>query len=373
MHTNLTTPVEFLITAKTLGVPKEIATLFFHRKIGKRGYDDIGVQLLNTGMFTTEAQVSKVLTSLWKTFRNRELYGIGGSPEPKPQEPVSYGTYLQLARSGLESLIGKFEFPGYDATKRSVADRVVVFSDCHIPFMNEATAAQILADPAEECWMLGDLLDILAVTHFRQSMGTEHISVREELAQGRAFLEQLARKFKRVKILKNSNHPDRIIKSVQSKVPAILPLIVNPMDLLAMGLSNVEVVTTLIPDTSPTVKFGQDIEVGWLSKQGDVLCSHAENFCTAEGVKQLNMWMQQWGSLMGVDSYRVLLHAHTHTLGTSFTPDGRLLVNTGSCCKVMPYMLENFGKFNPPVNGYVILNQHKGVTDLNSVRVVYTG
>lgn len=370
-------PQSFITLAEKAGLNSSVSTEFFQLKNNRKSVDHLKVRLVVNKTCKNEAEASALLTQLWREYRRNFIYGEDNQSNLSNSESVGRSGYhrasnlsfLEQAREGFEKTIGPLKTIRYDSNKRPIADRKVIFSDLHIPFANAETLKQILNDPAEEAWLVGDLLDMFAVSRYRKT--ADYILVREELSQGRAFLELLAKNFRRVKVLKCSNHPDRAKRVAQELMPQILPLMINPMELLVTGLDNVELVQTQVLNTAPSVKHAQDVELGWIAQEGDVILSHLENFCGQGGVNQVDEWIKKWNHILKLKPYSVVCHAHTHRLGMQRTPSGGALIDTGCACKPMEYMFDGHGKYTPPTCGYVAIYQHNGVTDINRTEIIY--
>lgn len=352
---NYKVPKSFLDLSSGNGIDSTVAADFFCRKVAKKGIDDIKKQLVKAGKYKTESEAGKALLDLWKQYRE--------------SQQSAKSNYLDQARDGLERIIGPLYTPTPPKTEN---DRTAVISDLHIPFMNTEAFDAVMKDPASDLWILGDILDMYSVSSHRPTI--DYILVREELAQARAVLEKLASKFTRIRILKSGNHDVRAVKKIQDLAPQILPLIVHPVDVLVRGLNNIEVLTTTIPNTAPSVAYGENVTLDYLGTVEDCLLGHFDNFCGADALSRLDDWLTTWSHLLQLEQDpRVILHGHTHRLSSLYSPTGKLLISTGCLCNAMPYQFVNHGKYQPPTIGYVALYRKNGETNLTQTEVIYIG
>ncbi len=183
-------------------------------------------------------------------------------------------------------------------------------------------------------------------------------------------MEQFSKRFKKVKLL-SGNHEERYSKRIQEFLPSILPLVINPLELLSYGLTNVEVIKTTVPNTKPMVRGDRDIELPFFGMEGDVVIGHF-SFCGKTAHEKAIGWIGQWKHYFRLKKDPVvLIQNHTHRLLVEYESSGRVLVHGGCLCKPMAYMFDPQGIGVPPALGYITCNQDKiGNTDISSIRAV---
>jgi hypothetical protein len=113
--------------------------------------------------------------------------------------------------------------------------------------------------------------------------------------------------------------------------------------------------------------------VGWLYQHGDVICTHAEKYSRVPGaaLRGIDEWLTDFDGVLGLNPWRVLVQAHTHAMAWIPWKSDRLVVECGAMCSLHGYQLQAKIAGRPQRIGYLKLEQTKGVTDLNSVRLVW--
>lgn len=378
-------PKAFINLAVHAGLPEEYAHEVFIRRSSGKKLDDLVVEAVREGLFETEEFSRKVFLSLWRNWQRYQttgtIKGIDGSVTT-PKAPASaLGQYQQLdedtlyerAVDGLRRTIGEYETGiGYDPQFRKTKGMILVTSDYHIPFHHGPTLEAILNHPAEVLVIGGDFLDQYAASRFPRRK--EGPPIEEELAQGKAILTELCRRFKKVYTIEG-NHDERSLKRIASIAPQLLPLVVAPMKLLSEGLTNLERLSVEIPGGArPTPHHGPMV-LDYLGLIEDFTIAHFENFYGAEAPALAERYLAENCHLFPQDvPGRAILHGHNHKLNLSFTPKGRMLVSTGCACDTPDYFFDQHGRFQAPVQGYVeLFRGSDGKIDLSQTRLVHTG
>jgi hypothetical protein len=113
--------------------------------------------------------------------------------------------------------------------------------------------------------------------------------------------------------------------------------------------------------------------VGWLYQHGDVICTHAEKYSRVPGaaLRGIDEWLTDFDGVLGVSPWRVLVQAHTHAMALLPWKADKLLVECGAMCATHGYQLQAKIAGRPQRIGYVTLEQTKGATEINSVRLVW--
>jgi hypothetical protein len=366
-------PQEFLNIARSMGMPKDIASQFYVRKSNQKADSKDLVHQLALTTYPSENDARQALNRLWVEFNktNMDAPGIPLEVSARPHAVVKQPktTYLEQAREALERMIGHLNTPTGFSGKKTVANRIVVGSDLHGIFADEDLFLQFCEDPAPIAVFNGDFFDFISASRFKTTL--THITVREELANARAKAEHLSRSFKTVYFTNGNHDAMRPFKRLMEVAPALLPLIIDPMDLITSDLPNFKRLSTTIQGTAPKSLYGENHKMDSFGMLGDALFGHLEGFCGDNAVKDVEKWLNDWSHVLKLPtSPKAIFQAHTHRLGVRYTAQGRVLVETGCMCRPMPYVFENHGKFSPIVNGYIEMYQYDGKTDLNSIKGV---
>lgn len=367
-----TVPQEYLTLARSMGMPKDIATNFYTRKINNKPDVKDLVHKLTLDVYGTEAQAKQALNRLWVEFNKLGMDAPGIPVEVSARVPVREqlkpATYMAEARTALERTIGDLNANVQFSGKKTVGDRIAVGGDIHGIFADPEAFQRFCADPADTAIVCGDFIDFLATTRHRQTI--DAVTTRAELADARAKAELLHRSFRKIYYVRG-NHDKRPLKRLQDIAPQLLPLLVDPLDLITNDLPNFKRLSWTVPGTAPNIEYGMEYEADYFGMLGDILVGHFETFMGADAVKATHKWLTEWDYILKLPTPpRVILQAHTHSLGMSFTGRGQALINTGCLCRPMPYQFDNAGKYNPPVKGYVALYQKDGVTDLGKTEFI---
>lgn len=349
-------PTNFLTLANQLNIPTAIAVDLFVRIKNKKGQQDLVIDFASQEGIT-EREVRQRFASL------RNLYRTYNTKQAFDLQEVNY---LDEALKGLQAIIGPIN--KVKAKPKLKNDTVEIFiSDIHIPFQDMDAVKAVFDEDADVLNILGDVMDMYSTSAFRQTL--TNITVKEELAQARAFMEEASRRFPIVRIL-TGNHDKRPLRRLQELCPQILPLIQDPLELICQGLDNVEIISTTIPDTAPNVLGGEDVNLDYMGISGDILMGHFEGFYGKEAVERLNNWLKEWAHILKIDPPKIVMQSHVHRLNAQYTPTGTLLLTTGCLCKPMPYQFDKHAVYVPPTLGYIKLERNNNITDLNSVRMI---
>jgi hypothetical protein len=155
--------------------------------------------------------------------------------------------------------------------------KAAVGNDIHAPYHKEAAVGRFVSDnrDADEAWIPGDLLDLLAFSHYPKTR--MKFTPVEEFQSGRVLIRSLSENFPKVKIL-SGNHDDRFIKYlVRLNIPPdileffrlMCPEFDSPLAKICAQFPNVEVVK---PAELDYAKFP------FIHQIGDCVLSHAEKF-----------------------------------------------------------------------------------------------
>jgi len=250
------------------------------------------------------------------------------------------------------------------------AQRIVIASDFHAPFHDPWAVAELIAreQGADQLVINGDLQDFYSISRFTKY---EQVSMESELAAVDALLGQLSAAFPDVVLVSGNHDTARFEKQIRA---FLSPELMHVVEFLTGG--NLSVLRVLAK-RYPNVRFADTqvsrFHIGWFWQQGDLLTAHAEKYSKVPGsaLRGIDEWFTDQHDTLGLKPWRVLIQAHTHQLGMIPFKADRLLVEQGCMCATHGYQLQARIMGRPQRLGYVTLNQTAGVTDLNSVRLVW--
>lgn len=331
----------FAKIATDLGISSDYAIDYYDKKLRKRRTSDIIADWAEIAGIDPKDAKEK-FDAAWTDFT---------SIDPKKNQE----SFLDTARKNLEKAVGKVPPTKVPANKNT--GKVLITSDFHCPFVSPYVLDRILAEDADELYILGDLFDMYNASRHRKITS---ITMKEELASAMAVLQKLSAKFNKIKILPEGNHDVRAYRKLQELCPEFLPLVVNPVTLVASNFPNVEVLEYEVPNMSlngSTHAESEPFKLGYLYHQNNFLLSHMENFYGGQVLDKLDGWLEDFEMIIPKGKIDIVFHAHSHRLGTSYTHKNKLFVSTGCVCELMPYVFVEGGKFSPPVGGFVIVEK----------------
>jgi predicted phosphodiesterase len=306
-----------------------------------------------------------------------KLWESAGKPLPPERESFHSGRRLPQTADDcwavLDDFIGRSARPQpvkTAAAKHSRA-RIVIASDFHAPFQcNESVAELITREGgrADTLIVNGDIQDFYAISRFTKY---ESVSIESELAAVDALLGQLSSAFPEVVLVGGNHDTHRFEKQLRSLLSLEL---VHVIEFLTGG--NLSVLR-VIAQRYPNVRFAEShvgrFNVGWFYQHGDLICAHAEKYSRVPGaaLRGIEEWFTDQDETLGLQPWNVLVQAHTHQLGWFPWKSDRLLVEGGCMCQTHGYQLQARIMGRPQRRGYVTLEQSAGVTDINSVRLVW--
>lgn len=372
-------PADFLELAMTEAIPTSIATEVFLAKKAKKAVLPIAERLARQDPANDVPAAKKKLDRVWSnwnaTQRNASIVLPDGTrgelvtPNNNLVQTLEPKSFIDQAYSALEKLIGTTNNLPVLEKKRTIPGRIAIGGDLHGIYADLEAVTKFCQDPAEEAWIMGDILDMYSASRYTSSI--DHITMKAELAQGRVLMEMISASFKTVKII-IGNHDNRPLRRVQEWFPQLLPLIISPAELICKGLPNVEFLNYTVENTNPSGAFGTDHTLDYMGVQGDCVIGHFENFYGKEAARQCEKWISEWKHILKLPTDpKVIAQAHVHRLGMEITPQGRILISTGCLCRPMEYQMINHGKYQPPTVGYVAIYQDEnGVTDLQNIQLI---
>jgi predicted phosphodiesterase len=273
----------------------------------------------------------------------------------------------------LDDCIGRSQKPPVQQkrTAKKTEQRLVIASDFHAPFHDPWAVGELIAregGKADTLIVNGDIQDFYAISRFTKY---EHVPIEMEIAAVDALLGQLSAAFPEVVLVGGNHDTHRFEKQLRTLLSLEM---VHVIEVLTGG--NLSVLRVLAK-RYPNVRFADTqvsrFHVGWFWQHGDLITAHAEKFSKVPGsaLRGIEEWFTDQQDVLGLKPWRVLVQAHTHQLGMFPFKSDRLLVEQGCMCTVHGYQLQARIMGRPQRLGYVTLEQTAGVTDLNSVRLVW--
>lgn len=248
--------------------------------------------------------------------------------------------------------------------------RMVIASDFHAPFQCNRSVAQLIAREATQTDVLviaGDFTDSYSYSRF---VRFEPITAESEWAACDALLGQLSSAFPEIVCIAG-NHDMRLERHLRSQLS---PDVMFAIEQLTGGVMDP---FKAIAKRYPNVRFeGHTVGrhgAGWFTQIGDLLVAHAEKFSRVPGSasRSIEEWFRDNHDTLGLKPWRVLSQAHTHQLSAIYYGSDKLLVESACLCETHGYQLQPKIGGRPQRRGYVTLTQTAGVTDVNSVRLVW--
>jgi len=278
----------------------------------------------------------------------------------------------------LDLFIGRSKAVNRDAhkwknirTKHDGHHQLVIASDFHAPFHDAWAVGELIRREGGKHKTLiinGDLQDFYSISRFTKY---ENVSIESELAAVDALLGQLSAAFPEVVLVAGNHDTARFEKQLRS----LLPLeIVHVVEFLTGGNMSC---LRVIAKRYPNVRFADTVvgrhHLGWFWQQGDLITAHAEKYSKVPGsaLRGIDEWFTDQHDTLGLQPWRVCIQAHTHQLGMFPWKSDRVLVEGGAMCQTHGYQLQARIAGRPQRIGYVTLEQSKGVTDINSIRLVW--
>jgi predicted phosphodiesterase len=255
--------------------------------------------------------------------------------------------------------------------KQNDTRRIVIASDFHAPFEDKWAVGELIAREsgrADTLIVNGDLQDFYSISRFTKY---ENVPMEMEIAAVDALLGQLSAAFPEVVLVAGNHDTARFEKQIRQYLS---PEMMHVIEFLTGG--NLSVLR-VIAKRYPNVRFAETkvgrFDLGWFCQLGDLITAHAEKYSKVPGsaLRGIEEWFTDQHETLGLKPWRVLIQAHTHQLGMFPYKSDRLLVEQGCMCSTHGYQLQARIMGRPQRLGYVTLEQSKGVTDLNSVRLVW--
>ena len=253
-------------------------------------------------------------------------------------------------------------------------EKIVVAGDFHVPFHSRPALKALIREESADTDLLivnGDLGDFWSTSRFPKSKRL--VDPCSELRETQAVLTILAERFRKIKILAG-NHDGRPHKFLTTVLPPEVldyiemtgPGVFHPLQFIAAGLENVEVVEPIRT---------QNAEFAFLFEYHDLLCTHAETYSKISGkaTGNVNQWVHSFAIPAGIvkGSVRVIVQAHTHQSATYLGDFGTLCIEGGCMSTLQDYHGgARIMTPRPMATGWTVIYQHGGHTDFRSSRFI---
>ncbi len=228
--------------------------------------------------------------------------------------------------------------------------KILHLGDPHIPFQddNELQTA-INRNLTADLVVTTEVLDCYAISRFNKNLS---VPFEIELDNAIRYFEMLNEVFPLTFVM-GGNHDKRIGKDFMKGVrPELLFLAeTNLFKVLAKPFPNI-------------IVFEQPV-----LQVNDCVFTHAEYFSKVDLKAGVNVYnfLTEWKESLDLKPYRTVIQSHTHMLGATYRGGNTKIMESGCLCRVPDYAATNFyGK--PQTNGYIVVNQEKGVTNFDTTR-----
>jgi hypothetical protein len=209
----------------------------------------------------------------------------------------------------------------------------------------------------------GDVLDCYSVSRFSKK---KHFPLKDELSIAVSVIDWLASVFPQIDMLEG-NHTDRVRKYFEARVdPSLMFLVKHDLlEMIAQPYKNVRVVKD-----EYKFKNGNGGEtISYFMRLGkDCVIGHFETSSKMPLKASVTAyeWLRSWGSYFGIADIRLFLQGHTHRLSKYPIGDGTTVIGeTGCVAQIQDYAVDSGAKYSAHLNGYWVIYQKDGVTDVN--------
>jgi predicted phosphodiesterase len=285
---------------------------------------------------------------------------------PSPRLPVSADECWTL----LDEWIGRKRIPKGEPKKwqPGAHQRIVIAGDFHAPFHDPEAVATLIArekDVTDTLIVSGDLMDFYSISRF---LKYEHVPIEQEIAATDALLGHLSAAFPDVLIVSGNHDSARFEKQLRAM---LAPEMMHVIELLTGGnLSVIHMLAKRYPNVRFAPKQAGHFKLDWLTQVGDLIVTHAEKFSRVPGsaVRAIEEGLSDFEHVYGLESWRVLVQAHTHAFSQIPWHSDKMLCEGGAMCLTHGYQLTARMGGRPQRIGYTTLTQINGKTDVNSVK-----
>lgn len=249
--------------------------------------------------------------------------------------------------------------------RKSKWTKILVGSDFHIPFHNIENITTMVKEHSDADLFVinGDLLDCYSASRFQKEM---RVPIHEEIKEARVLMALFSETFPKT-IINSGNHDDRARKYFEARIDPDMFYLVKH-DILQLVVADFENIVTTKDHYSFSNNMG-NIEISYFTIIGDCLIAHFEDSSKVpfKVVKDRVDWINQWEKEFGFSPIRMFLQGHTHQLSKAPLHGNKITAGeTGCLCQHQKYALKPGAKYRPSTNGYWVVYQKDGITDVNA-------
>jgi predicted phosphodiesterase len=323
------------------------------------------IQKLRTEKKTWEEIYEALETGLSSPDCLRKFFDYHKHSVKIPNSDLIMTKSYDKAYNKLCEMIGKKKRTTVEKRPLGKTVKWLLLSDPHIPLHNEEYIARVIDEhkDADGLIITGDVLDCYAVSRFTKK---EDIPLKEEIASAIALFDFLSTKFKEIIILEG-NHTDRVRKYFESRIELDMMFLIeyDVLKLITQDYKNVR----LVKDSYTFPGGAGEGTICHFTKIGkDCVVGHFETYSKVAmkaGINAYN-WANDWSKYFNLGKIRLFIQGHTHALGKVPIRGGDIVVGEAGCvCQVQPYTIEPKPAYQPLVNGYWLIYQTDGITDIN--------
>jgi hypothetical protein len=267
--------------------------------------------------------------------------------KPRPEMPY-FSKYESIIRG--DSLPKVFEMEGSYVELMKDHLKILHLGDPHIPFqIDEQIQTAVNRNKAADLAVTVEVADCYSISRFNKNLS---IPLEIEIDYVLRYFEFLNETFPLTLVLAG-NHQKRIGKEMMKQLhPSLLFLVDGDlMHKLAKPFEKIVVCKT------PILQIN------------DTIFTHAEVFSKVDLKASVNVYqiIQEWKDVLGLRDYHCIIQSHTYMLGTTYRGGHCKIMESGCLCTVPDYAVQNFYS-KPQTNGYIVVIQKDGITDMNLTR-----
>ena len=304
----------------------------------------------------SENDIAEIMTKEFGEFYSRDaihnkFHRLDNKPtlieKPRPEMPY-FSKYEELIKG--EALPKVFDFygPYVEISKEKL--KVLHLSDTHIPFqIDEQIQTAINRNKTADVVVAVEVSDCYSISRFNKNYS---IPLEFEIDYVLRYFEYLNETFPVVLVLAG-NHQKRISKELMKRIhPSLLFLMESDLiETLAKPFSHIIICKT------PILQIN------------DTIFTHAETISKVDLKASVNVYqmIQEWKDVLDLKDYSCIIQSHTHMLGTTYRGGQCKIMESGCLCYIPDYSIDGFYS-KPQTNGYIVIVQKFGVTDMNLTR-----
>jgi len=267
--------------------------------------------------------------------------------KPRPEMPY-FSKYESMIKG--DPVPKVFEFEGSYVELERDNLKILHLGDPHIPFqIDEQIQLAVNRNKTADLVVTVEVADCYSISRFNKNLS---IPLELEIDYILRYFEFLNETFPLTLVLAG-NHQKRIAKEMMKNLhPSLLFLVDGDlMHKLAKPFKRIVVCKTPILQVN------------------DTIFTHAEIFSRVDLKSGINVYqmIQEWKEVLDLRAYHCIVQSHTHMLGATYRGGHCKIMESGCLCTVPDYAVQNFYS-KPQTNGYIVVVQRDGITDMNLTR-----